>query len=480
MQMKAAHESDNKGLGLRTRKHIVSRLVKAARLAEDLAATLAGDRSAPPNRTDLLESEAYAALLKGAADFESHNWQSSLRNYATVRIIYSALKPTVKRDVFSDLITETVDPSMRYAAYRLKIPRTQPLPSIARDSFPTSKASLVDSLKAVDAGSLTDEDNTARQGSQGIPQTLSWRSREVQIEDAAISEAWSAVQKAKVQLRDELSSKRLAPKDMAAAYDNLLAASQDAVDATRQAIEDLRGEGVSQSDPRMQSLQITRTAVNYENISWRIGRNRVLIGEKDGLVNESIALRRKRKALFSVDQGAAQEDTGDSIPLGRRLTQTKEKVVLYDGTLQSIESVRELPGVAADEGLTTQLDATYQYFDALKYVSLKAHPHFSHRLTYLQMPCSCKLALLAEPTSQCACTHPVRSGSGRSCCLRALNGVSRSCRKSSEHRCQQEPGDILTRTSARLGSTLSSPSGAWQTAAAREGKPEDSCQEAAR
>jgi signal recognition particle subunit SRP68 len=365
MAMKTAHSSDNKGLSALTRSHIVSRLVKAARTAEALATTLEEDDSTSASQIVILEVQAYAALLRGAAWFEKQNWQACLKSYATARIIYSILKPTAKRDDFSDLITETVDPSIRYAAYKLNIPRTQPIPSIARQSFPTDDAHLVNALKKVNPKALEEED-ASKQGSESIPQTLTWRSREVKIEDAAISERWSAVQTAKAQLQRKLSSKDLAPKDMAAAYDDLLTASQDAVDATRQAIEDMRNEGVSQGDPRMQSLQITRTAVNYENISWRIGRNRVLIGERDGLVNQAIALRRKKKKGAKSSTKATIQDLGDSMPLGRRLTHVKEKVVLYDATLQSIESIRELPGVAADEGLTAQLDATRQYFDALK------------------------------------------------------------------------------------------------------------------
>jgi signal recognition particle subunit SRP68 len=42
--------------------------------------------------------------------------------------------------------------------------------------------------------------------------------------------------------------------------------------------------------------------------------------------------------------------------------------VLYDGALQSIETVMELPGVANDQELSGRLEATSEYFTALKYV----------------------------------------------------------------------------------------------------------------
>jgi signal recognition particle subunit SRP68 len=156
-------------------------------------------------------------------------------------------------------------------------------------------------------------------------------------------------------------SESLLPKDAAAAYDDILTATQDAVDATKHAIDELKGEGVQQSDRRMQSLQITRTAVTYEMISWRIGRNRVLMGEQDGATQDT-ALLSKRQLKRAQKQ---TENRKEEAP-GRRIARLKEKVVLYDGTLQSLESVQELPGVAADEELSAQLEATSNYFEALK------------------------------------------------------------------------------------------------------------------
>jgi signal recognition particle subunit SRP68 len=120
----------------------------------------------------------------------------------------------------------------------------------------------------------------------------------------------------------------------------------------------------------MQSLQITRTAVNYEMISWRIGRNRVLVGENDGVKMEFGATSRRKK---QTDEAEADRSK-DEAP-GRQIARLKEKVVLYDGILQSLESIRELPGVANDQDLSGRLEATSQYFTALKYVPLHLHPH---------------------------------------------------------------------------------------------------------
>lgn len=363
MSMKASHSADTKGIAGSTRSHIVSRLEKGAKIAERLVEALSESEGA--SKTDVLEARAYEALLTGGAHFEKQSWAECVRNYAVARIIYSALSTSAKADIFKDLLSETIDPSIRYAAYQLKIPRTQPIQTIALKAFDHSDTDLVESIKAVNPTVLETGVAEAKPGSTGpadVPQSITWRRREVKIEDADIAVAWGAVAAAKSVLVEKLSSSDvLLPKDMAAAYDDILTATQDAVDATKHAMDELRGEGVQQSDPRMQSLQITRTAVNFEMISWRIGRNRVLMGEKDGVHQDSALLSKRQWKKAQQETEHRKEEAP-----GRRIARLKEKVVLYDGTLQSLESINELPGVAADDELAAQIAATYKYFDALR------------------------------------------------------------------------------------------------------------------
>jgi signal recognition particle subunit SRP68 len=370
MSFKTGHDTDQKGITGRTRSHIVSRLDKAARTAETLAEILT-DSAAGASSNDVLEAKAYAAMIRGAMQFEKQSWEACLRSYATARVIYSALASAVKGDIFKDLLSETIDPSIRYAAYQLKTPRTVPIPVIARKTFPENDAALTEQVNKLDPRILRQGDAASQreaiEGEEG-PRTLTWRSREVKIEDAQIATAWGSVLQAKEKLADKIEKdgSNLTPQETAAAYEEVLMTTQDAVDATKQAIDELRGEGVGQADARMQSLQITRTAVNYEMISWRIGRNRVLTGAHDGAPEgyTSRVGRRKRKGA-----GDAEAQPQREPPQSRKLSKLKEKAALYDGTLQNLDSVKELPGVAADEELATRLNAYSDYFESLKYVS---------------------------------------------------------------------------------------------------------------
>ncbi|RSL40349.1 hypothetical protein CEP53_013418 [Fusarium sp. AF-6] len=370
MSMKSSRWSD-----VKKRSHIVSRLVKAARTSDELVEALsqAGVSGATP--TDILEAKAYSSLIHGSAAFERKAWDSSLRSYAKARIIYSALATITKGDIFKDLLSETIDPSIRYAAYQLQTPRTVPIPTIARKAFPESESELANQINQIDPSILrsAEEAEDGAANAEGAPKTLTWRSREVSIEDAQIAMAWGAMLAAKEKLAQNLAEpKGREPHELAAAYDDILMLSQDAVDATKQAIEEMKGEGVEQGDPRMQSLQITRTAVNFETVSWRIGRNRVLTGHHDGAPEEYGA--KKRRKGKTAEEVAKHEK---ELPPGKKLAKLKEKVALYDGTLQNIESIKELPGVANDQELADQIDGYVKYFEALKALAIAR----SHAIT---------------------------------------------------------------------------------------------------
>lgn len=366
MSIKATHANDQNGIAGRARSHIVSRLDKAARTAEHVVGILSQPDGAGASATDVLEAQAYASLIRGAMQFEKHSWEACLTSYATTYVIYNALATATKSDMFKDLLSETVEPSIRFAAYQLKTPRTVAVATLAKKAFPRSNEALVQEINRIDASILADAKPESQDGvaeSESAPQTLTWRAHQVQIEDAQIATSWAAVGDAKERLAQAIAkSQDKGLHEVAAAYDEILISTQDAVDATKQAIDDLKGDGVDQSDPRMQRLQITRTAVNYEMISWRIGRNRVLTGPHDGATEEYGPLRRRKKK----DATAAEAKKERELPSGKKLAKLKEKAALYDGILQNLESIRELPGVAADAELAARLEAYEKYFVALK------------------------------------------------------------------------------------------------------------------
>ena len=374
MYMKATSSADGaKIITGSTKRHIGSRLHKASIYAGHLLTLLRDRTVSKASEEAILEARAYYVSLLGASKFEKQSWEQCLRHYSEARLIYVTLarvKSSKDDDLFRDLLNTNIDPSVRYAAYQLRLPRTRSIDAIVLQYIPREENEFIQELLKQYPEALKDP-ATAREEIHGgsaedVPKTIRWRSRNVNLEDATTAQALTAVSTAQYNLLAFLSSNPDAsPQSKGAAYDGVLIPSQDAVDATKTAIDELSGEGVLPSDARMQSLQITRTAVNYALVGWRVGRNRVLCGNQDGAEEKHTPLRKSAK-----QQRASPEGTMHLESNGRRLKQLKEKVVLYDSTLQSLDSVKELPGVAADPDFIKELETKRSYFAALRCLAL--------------------------------------------------------------------------------------------------------------
>jgi signal recognition particle subunit SRP68 len=355
--MKSTHSADPsaKGISGAARRHIISRLNKATGYAQHLVTLLHEQSVSGASDIDVLETRAYLAMISGSLWLEKRKWEQCLRDFSIARVIYTALGQRVKKDAFRDLLSGTVDPSMRYAAYQMKLPRSKPTSSLSIEFFP-SDSEIRAEVEKIAPSCLAEEAAGTRRTAEGevqeLPQSVTWRSRTVPLEDASISQSLAAASAAEARLTSWLADagKSATDKEKAAAYDNVIIASQDAVDATKTAIDDLTNEGVDPSDKRMQALQITRTAVNYTLVGWRVGRNRVLCGKQDGLSFEE----------------STGKDTKHTAGNGKKLNKLRERVVLYDSTLQSLDFILELPGVAADSAFVKDLETKRHYFRALR------------------------------------------------------------------------------------------------------------------
>jgi len=372
--MKSMHsaESAAKEITGSTRNHIVSRLHKSETTAAHLVEVLKANEQTTSHSRVLLEARAYHFILRGALEFETHKWKKCLEAYSEAHLLYTSFgkSSTVSQgDPFAELLSSTIDPSIRYAAYQLRLPRTLSVIRIVSQFYPKESVYVrevleryPDLLKEGSTSAKAELDGVTRE----LSKTIFWRKRTVNLEDADIAQSLAAVSEAEQELASAFGSSLDGPsKEKAAAYDQVLAPSQDAVDATKTAIDELTADGVAQGDPRMQSLQITRTAVNYALVGWRIGRNRVLCGRSDGAYLESeVDLKSKRPRKDGANATLKDESNG------KKLARLRERVTLYDTIIQSLDSVKELPGVAADQSLLEELESQRSYFAALRYVFL--------------------------------------------------------------------------------------------------------------
>lgn len=392
MHVKTSHTDDNAGKGITgsTRSYIISRLNKAAKIAKELTDLLKNQASTASGQ-DVLEARAYAASLAGAQEFEKQSegqrpqeaqaddqrWQACLKKYSEARVIYAALLEKEKKDVYRDILANTVDPTIRYAAYQAHISRTIPIPAVAKRHFPRADVELVKAVEELDPYALKEKpvpktEEEAQAAPQEIPNSVTWRGRKANIVDASIGQALANVSSAEARLRSYLSSNASAStRDKAAAYDEVLIASQDAADATKRAISELEKERIDESDSRMQNLRVTSLSVNYDLISWRVGRNRVLIGSDDGLTFSPQQQKKPKRARKDGTEYPNQEEGR-----GRKLARLRERTVLYDATIQSINSIKDLRGAMRDEHFVEELDGKTSYFRALKCLNIS----YSHSL----------------------------------------------------------------------------------------------------
>ncbi|KAF1940037.1 hypothetical protein EJ02DRAFT_407373 [Clathrospora elynae] len=400
MAMKASHSEDkaDKNITGSTRQHIISRLHKAVQNAKQMV-ELVSDAASGASEMDVLEARAYVFALAGAEEFEKQaegikssnaapqRWTPCLASYSAARVIYSSLLKSTKKDLFKDVLASTTDPSIRYAAYQSRIPRTVGVPAVSKKFFPRDDEKLLQAVQKLDPAALQEEE-AASSHSQ-----ITWRGRTANVVDAAIGQALASVDIASTAL-DQSTTSSTSSKDRANAYDDILIASQDAVDATRGAIEELEKEGVDEGDARMQDLRVTNLAVNYDLISWRIGRNRVLIGKDDGLTFPPNPPQKPRRPRKDGKDWAEREE-----PTGRKLARLRERIALYDAILQSIDSVKDLRGAVRDTSFVSELDGQRAYFQALKCLNL------SHSYAFLATPkpalalCSRALSLATQAAS---------------------------------------------------------------------------------
>jgi len=121
-------------------------------------------------------------------------------------------------------------------------------------------------------------------------------------------------------------------------------------------------------------LQVTRTAVNYALIGWRVGRNRILCGPQDGLFFGPKQIKTPRKPKEGRKPPPMREES-----TGRRLARLRERMALYDSTLQSLDFIRELPGVIGDASFVEELDGKRDYFQSLRCLAIgRSHTFMSN------------------------------------------------------------------------------------------------------
>lgn len=367
MAMNSTQSTENtqKKMAASTRRQIISRLNRATQYAKGLVSCLRDEAISGATNRDILEAAAYLASLCGGLHFQKARWDLCVQEYSVARVIYTTLGSGPRTDLFKDQLSSTIDPSIRYAAYRLRLSRTKAVSDIAIERFPPDEGELRSKIEIVDPDAFVSSAEAEARGKtalEDVPSAISWRYRTVKIEDATIAQAIAVANKKERELSENHAKADVPSRELAAAYDDVINARQEAVDTTKSVLDELTAEGVDPSDSRIQSLQLTRTAVTYAVIELRIGRNRVLCGAYDDMFSDHVHLKPSHRRGKITTSPTVRHQS-----IGTKLGRLRQRVALYDSILQSIGLVEELSGVAGDEGFMEELSGKRAYFRALKY-----------------------------------------------------------------------------------------------------------------
>ena len=169
MDMRSAHAEDQASGRItgNARSHILSRLVKAEKQAKKLVDLLHNRDATHSTEIDLVEAEAYYSVLRGADNFERdfiskeedvNTWRVCLEENCKARVIYNSLLHQTKKDIFKEVLAGTIDPSIRYAAYKLQIPRTIAIATIAKRNFPNNRSDLTSAVTKLDPNALLEQE----------------------------------------------------------------------------------------------------------------------------------------------------------------------------------------------------------------------------------------------------------------------------------------------------------------------------------
>jgi signal recognition particle subunit SRP68 len=311
MHLKSLMSEDPASATGSIRSQVVSRFHKAQKHAFELYTLLESPESNATSN-DLLEAAAYVFSFRGLEAFEKKHWEEALRAFAVSRTIYSVLSTNTKNEVYQEQLVGTVDPSIRYSAYQLQLPRSMDIVAISRQYFLREDSPrIVEAIEKLDSQAFT-EQMDVDVPEAGSVTSVTWRGRTASVEEADISIALYEAHTAEAAYN---SQEQQGSTD---AFDAVLLAWQDAVDATRKAIDERKAEGMSTTEQKMQNLRLIWTVVNYSMICWRVGRNRVMIS------NIMSGPKKPKK-----DGQAPSEEVS-----GKKLGHLKEEIALYDAILQ--------------------------------------------------------------------------------------------------------------------------------------------------
>ncbi|KAF9024871.1 signal recognition particle subunit srp68 [Haplosporangium bisporale] len=339
----------------RKQTHYMARLKKAAKLAQSLE-DLCSSKAGKVDVRSTLDAQAYSALMSAYVSFEAQEWQKALEKFSAARAIYDklSLAGTSHQEALCHAALDEVDPNIRFCGYRLRL---------AKDGV----INVEELVKMSDANKGSGSDVLMREIENLIAQTrkekaqdlqsLNWRSKTLPLKNAKLATAILAAQ----ETASQLASAQGSTESKQELFDKVLQAYAEADKQVKKALKEDAAAAAkvksSKSEQNTAELNMVATYISFSTLKHSIDRNLVLA-----------------KDIYNKLEGdEATTDKNEDV-------QYQNLVKAYDNIVQNLAAIQELPGVAADMKLLSEVENKLSFykgwrcfFTATAYSKLSRH-----------------------------------------------------------------------------------------------------------
>ncbi|XP_038068371.1 signal recognition particle subunit SRP68-like [Patiria miniata] len=323
---------------LRKRFHLMSRMLKAVRYAEELETLSQSDKCDARSK---LEAQAYCAWMKGTLHFEKEQWEDCIKTFSTAKNIYEKLASALNEEQQLLYIqrVEEITPNIRYCAYNI--------------GDESAIKDLVE-MRLKSGGMMSSNiDSLLAQTREKQALTLSevtWRGRLVPVKNEQVRVFLLSCEENEKQLKSSND-----PESQMSIYESLLMECKDALQILRDEMKaDPSVKQRSQaSDGPLPSSQYLYTYLMYIRLTKTIERNVIMIETlKENLPEAGITV-----AVPQTTQGSTNN---------KKVTKPQDLIRIYDTILQNLAEIPQLAGLEDDDSLQQEIKAKSSKFKAFR------------------------------------------------------------------------------------------------------------------
>ncbi|XP_073997012.1 signal recognition particle 68 [Rhodnius prolixus] len=303
----------------RKRFHLVSKLRKAVHYAEQLESLCQSELCDARSK---LESQAYAAWIRGSFFFEVKAWKEAMDNLQQAQVVYEKLCSAVNESdqaVYKNKCEELV-PSLRYCAYSIG---DNTAISDLKSLHGTAQGELLDTLDRLMA------EARQKEGGGGVSE-VSWQGRTVGVKHPIVSTFLSTEQELDAALEGQTSEANIDK------LDRHVINCKDAIAALKDDINNDPSSKTKSPDGSVSALQYLLSYLTYIRLN-----------------------RSNQRTLFMIKKAYSEEEEG-------KKGKPQDLIRLYELILQNLNEMQQLVGLEQDKNFQDNIEASLTGYKAYR------------------------------------------------------------------------------------------------------------------